>query len=328
MKRHARRVAALALGSTLLVSCSALGSDSTAAGPGPGGIEKGNIKVSTVPTVDLAAFWIAGDRGYFKAEGINVQEVSVLKTEDSLTKIESGEADLGLSTYPAIFLALRKGVFDLSLIADCTWASRKSNQIVTVPNSGVSNVHDLAGKTIAVSSITQASGVLTKSVMDENGVDFSGVNWQQMPFPNMAHALEAHQVAAAYMPEPFVTQAGTSVHAAPVIDIASGSNLDFPLTGFAALRKFAQGNPNTVAAFQRAMFKATRYAIQHREAVEEAVVRHAKVTDDVAKLMTLPGMGSTLDARRIQRVPDLLKRLGVIDQTVDAASKIAPQFTG
>ncbi|MEV6639421.1 ABC transporter substrate-binding protein [Amycolatopsis sp. NPDC051371] len=153
--------------------------------------------------MDLAPFWIALDNGYFKAEGLDVREVPAAKTEVSLTKVQSGEVDVGLSTYPAIFLALARDVAELRLVADGTWASPKSNEIVTVPNSGIKNVHDLAGKRIAVSSITQASGVLTKSVMADNGVDFSKVQWQQLPFPNMAQALKAGEVDAATCPSRF-----------------------------------------------------------------------------------------------------------------------------
>jgi NitT/TauT family transport system substrate-binding protein len=326
LKRHARRVAALALVLVLLVGCSALGGNSTESGPGAGGIEKSAITVATVATVDLAPFWIALDNGYFKAEGLDVREVPAVKTEVSLTKIQSEEVDLGLSTYPAIFLALARDVAELRLVADGTWASPRSNQIVTVPNSPVKNVHDLAGKRIGVSSITQASGVLTKSVMADNGVDYSKVQWQQMPFPNMAPALEQGQIDAAYMPEPFGTEAAGSAGASPVIDPATGSAQGFPLTGYAATSKWVQANPKTMAAFQRAMFKATRFALNHREVVEAAVVKHAKVGEGTAKMMTLPAFEAVLDARRIQRVPDLLETLGVIDKSIDAAKVIVPQF--
>jgi NitT/TauT family transport system substrate-binding protein len=39
----------------------------------------------------------------------------------------------------------------------------------------------------------------------------------------------------------------------------------------------------------------------------------------------MPAFGSTLDARRIQRVPDLLQQLGVVQTKIDASSMIAPQ---
>ena len=54
---------------------------------------------------------------------------------------------------------------------------------------------------------------------------------------------------------------------------------------------------------------------------------HEYVRGGTAKLLTLPGYGSVLDARRLQRVPDLLLQMGVITSKVDAAPMIAPQVT-
>ena len=161
--------------------------------------------------------------------------------------------------------------------------------------------------------------------MKDHGVDFSKVNWVPMPLPNMAAALKDNQVDAAYMPEPMLSQAAKLVGATPVIDINTGASQDFPLTGYGATTKWVQANPKTLAAFQRAMKKATSDAINDRSKVEPLLVKYAKIDEDTAKLLTLPGYGSTLDARRLQRVPDLLLQMGVITSKVDAAPMIAPQ---
>jgi NitT/TauT family transport system substrate-binding protein len=148
-----------------------------------------------------------------------------------------------------------------------------------------------------------------------------------LALPNIAAALQQGQVDAAYLPEPFITQAAKNVGATPVIDINTGASQDFPLTGYGATKKWVQDNPKTLAAFQRAMQKATRDAINDRAKVEPLLVKYAKIDEDTAKLLTIPGYGSVLDARRMQRVPDLLLQLGAITTAVDAAPMIAPQAT-
>lgn len=284
--------------------------------------------MASVATVDLAPFWIALEGGYFTAEGLTVREAPAPKTEVALTKVLSGEVDVGLTTYTAIFGAAAKDIAELRLVADASSASPESNEIVTVPNSSVKTVHDLAGKRIAVSSVTQASGVLTKSVMRDHNVDFTKVKWMEMPLPNVANALQQGQVDAGYQPEPFLKQAAIEVGAIPVIDAASGQTQNMPIAGYAALGKWVQENPKTMQAFQRAMLRATHDATADRSKVERVVVTHAKVKEGIASLMKLPDFQPRLDARRIQRVPDLLKALGVIDRTVDAAPMIVPQVAG
>jgi NitT/TauT family transport system substrate-binding protein len=325
-RRAALGLALTVAAATALTGCSALGSDSSNASSNGGGLEKSKIKVSIMPTTDLGPFWLALDGGYFKAEGLEVEQVVAKSGQESMQKAISGEVDIALSTYTPFFVAKGKGE-DLQLVADGTSVNAKSNAIVTVPTSNVKTVNDLAGKRIAITAKNTASDILTKSVMKDHGVDFNTVQWTLVPLPNMAAALKDNQVDAAYMPEPMLSQAAKTVGATPVIDINTGASQDFPLTGYGSTSKWVQANPKTLTAFQRAMKKATADAINDRSKVEPLLVKYAKIDEDTAKLLTLPGYGSTLDARRLQRVPDLLLQMGVITSKIDAAPMIAPQAT-
>ncbi|WP_167455189.1 ABC transporter substrate-binding protein [Amycolatopsis kentuckyensis] len=326
-RRAALGLALTVAAATALTGCSALGADGSNASSNGGGLEKSKIKVSIMPTTDLGPFWLALDGGYFKSEGLEVEQVVAKSGQESMQKAISGEVDIALSTYTPFFVAKSKGAADVQLVADGTSVNAKSNAIVTVPNSPVKTVNDLKGRRIAITAKNTASDILTKSVMKDHGVDFSGVQWTLVALPNMAAALKDNQVDAAYMPEPMLTQAAKTVGATPVIDINTGASQDFPLTGYGSTTKWVQGNPKTLAAFQRAMKKATSDAINDRSKVEPLLVKYAKIDEDTAKLLTLPGYGSVLDARRLQRVPDLLLQMGVITSKVDAAPMIAPQAT-
>ncbi|WP_410613810.1 ABC transporter substrate-binding protein [Amycolatopsis sp. lyj-109] len=326
-RRAALGLALTVAAATALTGCSALGSDSSNASSNGGNLEKSKIKVSIMPTTDLAPFWLAQDSGLFKAEGLEVEQVVAKSGQESMTKAISGEVDIALSTYTPFFVAKSTGTADIQLVADGTSVNAKSNAIVTVPNSPVKTVNDLYGKRIAITAKNTASDILTKSVMKDHGVDYSKVNWVPMPLPNMAAALKDNQVDAAYMPEPQLSQAAKLVGATPVIDVNTGATQDFPLTGYGSTTKWVQANPKTLAAFQRAMKKATSDVINDRSKAEPLLVKYAHIDEDTAKLLTLPGYGSTLDARRLQRVPDLLLQMGVITSKVDAAPMIAPQVT-
>lgn len=314
-----RRWAALALAAAVLSGCSQPSGSS-----GSGGVEKPSIRVAILTTVDLATLWLAQEGGYFKAEGLEVQTDVGASGQETLTRMTSGKDDIALSTYTLFFLAKSSGSADVKLVADATSASPRSNEVVTVPNSPVKTVKDLGGKRIAISSKNAASDVLTQSVMRDHGIDTEKVEWVPMPLPEMGTALAQGRVDAAYQPEPFLTQSAKIAGAYPVIDAASGSTQAFPLTGYGATAKWVQDHPKTMRAFQRAMLNATRAAVD-RARIEPLVVRNARVDQDIASLMVMPAFGSTLDARRIQRVPDLLRQLGVVQTRIDASSMIAPQ---
>jgi NitT/TauT family transport system substrate-binding protein len=313
-----RRFAVLALVLALVSACSQRGGSGSS-----GAVEKPAIRVAIFSAVDLATFWLAQEGGYFKAEGLDVQADTGASGQEALTRMTNGQDDLALSTYTLFFLAKNNGT-DVKLIADATSASPRSNELVTVPNSPVKTVEDLDGKRIAISSKNAASHHLTRSEMRDHGVGFDKVQWVPMPLPEMAAALAQGRVDAAYQPEPFLTQSAKVAGAYPVIDAASGSTQAFPLTGFGSTAKWVEAHPKTMLAFQRAMLNATRAAVD-RARIEPLVVRNAKVDQDIASLMVMPAFGSTLDARRIQRVPDLLQQLGVVQTKLDASSMITPQ---
>ncbi|EMD27168.1 ABC transporter substrate-binding protein [Amycolatopsis azurea] len=308
-----------------LGACGALGGEDTSkASGGDGAVEKAKIKVAVLPVVDLAPLRLAQEGGYFKAEGLEVEAVDAPSGQQSMTKMIGGEVDIAFSTYMPFFVAKSKGAADIRLVADAVSASPKSNAVVTVPNSSVKTINDLAGKKIAITDKNTASHLLTVSVMKDHGVDTSKVQWVPMALPNIAAALSSGQVDAGYLPEPFLTQASKVVGATPVVDIATGATQDFPLAGFGALGSFVDKNPKTLAAFQRALTKAVRDSAD-RSKIEPLIVKYAKVDAETASLLTLPTFGSTLDPRRLQRVPDLLLQTGVLTAKLDAAPMLAPQ---
>ncbi|WP_103349462.1 ABC transporter substrate-binding protein [Amycolatopsis sp. CA-128772] len=324
--RGRARHAVLALAAlTAAAGCGALGSAASNPAPAGSGLEKATLKISILPTTDLGPFWLAQDSGYFQAEGLTVESVVAASGQASLAKAISGEADIAFSTYPPFFTAHSTGAADMELVADATSVNPKSNAIVTVPNSPVKTIFDLAGRKIAITAKNTASDLLTRSVMQDHNVDYGKVKWVLIPLPNIAAALQQGDADAAYLPEPYITQAAKTAGAIPVVDINTGATQDFPLTGYGATKKWVREHPKTLAAFQRAMQKATHEALIDRAKVEPLLVRFAKIDEDTAKLLTLPGYGSILDSRRLQRVPDLLLQLGAIPSPIDVNSMIGPQ---
>ena len=324
-RRAALGLALTVVTATALSGCSALDSNASATG---GGLEKTKIKVAILPTVDTAPLWLAQDAGYFKAEGLEVEAVMAASGQAALTKAISGETDISISSYMPFFIAKSTGTADFQLVADATSVSPKSVAIVTAPNSPVKTVNDLAGKRIAMTAKNTASDLLAKSLMKDHGVPIDKVIWVPSPFPNTAAALAQGQVDAALLPEPFLTQAAKTAGAIPVIDVNSGATQDFPLSGYGATSKWVKANPKTLAAFQRALQRATSETNKDRSKIEPLLVKYAKIDEDSSKLLGLPSFSAKLDARRLQRVPDLMLQMGAITTKVDAAAMIAPQATG
>lgn len=306
--------------------CGLLGGSSDSSGQGSGPLERSKIKVAVMPTIDLAPFHLAVKNGYFRAEGLEVELVNAPSGQVSLAKLLGGEVDIAYGSYSPFFLAKSKGAADIKFVSDASSAGPKSTMVVAMPNSPVHTVRDMAGKRVAVTGQDTMSDTLTKSALKTNGVDFNSVHWVSLPFPDIAPALARGDVDAGFLTEPFITQAAKSVGAIPVFDTATGPTRDFPTAGYGALGRFTSQNPKTVAAFQRVMRRATDEAAD-RTRIQPLMVEFAKVDQDTAALTTLLTFQSKLDARRLQRVPDLLREFGAVPDRIDAASMIAQSPT-
>ncbi|MGW3963127.1 ABC transporter substrate-binding protein [Amycolatopsis sp. NPDC005003] len=298
----------------LLTGCGALGGSSSP--------PAAKLRVSMMATIDTAPFWLAKDGGYFQREGLDVSTTEAATGQASLTKLISGEADIAYSSYTPFFLARSKGTADIRLVADASSAGPRATGVVALPASGIRSVADLAGKRIGISAPNTIADTLTKSVLADNHVDASGVKWVPLPLPNTAAALKNGDIDAGFLTEPYITQARRTAGATLVADTGTGSTVDFPTAGYGALGSFTAAAPGTVAAFQRAMAAATRDAVADRKKIEPLMVKYAKIDPDTAAATGLLTLKSTVDVRQLQRVPDLLRKTGVLANPVDVAAMV------
>jgi NitT/TauT family transport system substrate-binding protein len=315
-----------------LTSCGLLGesddSGEQATGGGGGKLETTHLDVSIMKTTDLAPFHLAVKEGYFKDEGLDIKFVDSLSGGESVSKLLSGETDISYSSYTPFFLAESKNAGGakggVKLIADASSAGAGSCMVVATPDSSVKGIKDMAGKRVAVTATGTISDLLTMSTLKTNNVDWKSIKWVPTPFPATAAALKKHDVDAAFVTEPFIQDTMKKAGAQPIFDTAVGPTADMPTAGWGSTGDFVKKNPNTIAAFQRAMLRGTDLALSDRGQVEPMLVQFSGVDGDTAKMATLLTFQSKLDATRIQRVPDLMLEFNVIKKALDAKKMVVP----
>lgn len=301
--------------------CGLLGGSEQAQSSGNGQVEKPSIKVGALPTAELAPLHYAAQEGLFEREGLDVEIVTASDGATALNNAIGGDYDITFSSYVPIIAAQAKGVADLKIIADCASAVPNSCLIMSTSNSGVRSPNDLAGKRIAISGTGTISELMVKASMKANNVPYDQVKWSPLGFANTPKALAAGDVDAAMLVEPFLTLAARDAGAVPVLDCATGPLEDLPLVGYVSNAQFAEQNPKTIEAFQRAMGKAVS-ACQDRAKVEPLLPQFAKIDEQTASVITLLKMNNHPDATRLQRIPRLMLEFNYIDKNIDVASMI------
>lgn len=320
-----RRIALSCVLAFALASCSALADSNESGQSAPsGGLEQAKVTVGTLPIVDTVTVAIAQQKGYFKQEGLEVELKTLTGGAAAVPGLVNGELHFAFGNFVSFFSAQAKGVADLKLVADGYQATPGMFLIMRGKNSAIGKPQDLTGKKVAINTKNNIAELTARSALEANGVDPKTVQFVEIPFPDMQAAVERKNVDAAFMVEPYITQSQRSAGMTPVVDAATGATQDVPIAGWATSSKFAGTNPKTVAAFQRAIVKAQQDAADRRN-VEEAIPTYAKVDKDTASLLHLGTWPTTLNAVRLQRVIDLMRKHGVLDKDVNVEAMIVTQ---
>jgi NitT/TauT family transport system substrate-binding protein len=330
-RRRLRRlgVVALAIPAIMLAaSCSLLnGSDSsngsTGSSPSAGGqVEKANLVVNFMQVTDCVPFQIALQKGYFKQEGLNVTAKSVVSGTESVPKVIAGTADIGFGNWATLLTAQAKKAGDFKIIADGAQGQAGTMALTTWPGSGINKLSDLKGKTISTNAPSDLPFLALKAILQANSVDISTIHVVVVHHPNTMQALASHEVDAAIQLEPFMTQTAEKIGSRPVVDLfGAGPTENLPIAGYFTTAKFAAANPKTVAAFARAMSRGAADA-SDRKQVEQYIPTFTKINAQTAALLKLPTYPTVLDAKRLQRVADLMQTYGLLQTRMDVAPMV------
>ena len=303
----------------LAAGCSGGGGGSAA----PGGLEKTNLTVAAVPALDSAGLYIAKDRGLFAAEGLNV---TILPTTSGGTAIGNqlaGKFDVTVGNYVSYITEnATNPKANFRVLAPGSIMQANTQEILVPRNSPISTVAGLAGKSIAVNVRNNIGTLLISSVLSDNAVQVNKSQFIPIPFPEMAQAMAQHKVDAAWLPEPFVTQAEEDTGAVPLADANQGSSQNLPISGYMVTASWLKKYPNTAAAFRTAILKAQAIAATAPAAVQQGMEKFAGTPPVVAAIADAPEYPTQQNPVLLQRLASLMLNFGMLQQAYNVNQMI------
>jgi NitT/TauT family transport system substrate-binding protein len=156
------------LGVALLVALLALAGAGQAQAP-----QKVVFALNWFAVGDHAAYWVALDRGYYKARGLDVELQNSKGSGDSIAKVDIGRADLGLADAVVVIPRVAQGA-KLKIVG-AVFDNTPLN-IWTRKDTGITKPKDLEGKTLAAPP-GDAQRQLFPAFAKINGLDASTVKW-------------------------------------------------------------------------------------------------------------------------------------------------------
>jgi NitT/TauT family transport system substrate-binding protein len=318
-----RRVIGLAIAAALAIVACAGCTSSPAAPGGADAADLTRVDVGVLPIIDDAPVFIALQHGLFKAQGLDVTPVVLASGEASTQELLSGKLQFAFSNYVTTVLAASQGA-KLRIVADGAQTLPDTNVIMIDRNSPIRSVHDLRGRTIAVNALGNIGSLMVDSTLQTYGVPANSVKFKVIAFPQMAAALQDRSVDAAWMAEPFITQAGEQIGAEELADTAGGAMTDFPIAGYEALTEYARHHPSVVAAFQRAIAQAQVLAAT-RSVVEQALPTYISgMAPQLIAAVHLDSYPTSMSQARLQRVADVMLEAGMLRQPFDTRQLLMP----
>jgi NitT/TauT family transport system substrate-binding protein len=317
------RLAALIAGLAALVTAGCASGRAAEQAPA-GGLEKTSITIAAVPTASSAGLYVAQSRGLFRREGLHVKIVRISAGANVTPDLLNGSLDVVNGAYAGFIQAQVHGAGKFHILADGYAGAPHVDEVVVAPNSGITSAKQLAGKTIAVNALGSIAQLLVSSALSAQGVSPSSVHFVAMGFPVMPAALQKHRIDAAYLVEPYLSQAEEQTGGEALMDINSGATQDFPINGFAATVQWCQKYPRTAAAVARALDEGQAMAGADRAVVQTALLRYTTITKQIAAIMALGAFPSSVNTVHLQRVPDLMHSFGLLKQNFSITAMTKP----
>lgn len=235
-----------------------------------------------------AAFLVGLDRGFYKAEGLDVTMDPATSSLEPITRIASGSHDIGFGDINSL-IKFRDQNPGTPIKAVFMVYNRAPFAVVARKSRGITRPADLEGKKLGAPA-TDGAFAQWRIFAKANGIDPAKVTIENVGFPVREPMLAAGQVDAitGYAFSSYVSLKDRGV---PVDDIVLLMMADYGvnLYGNAIMvsPKFATEKPEVVRAFLRAFVKSLKETVRNPAGAVESILKRNDLTKKDVELERL-----------------------------------------
>ncbi len=289
------------------------------------------LPVGYIPDVQFAPLYVAMDKGYFKAAGIDLS-LDYSQEVDGVSLVGAGKIPFAIASGEQVLLARDKG---LPVVYVLDWYQQYPVGVSASPSQNIHTPADLKGKTIGIPVLSGASYIGLRALLQAGGLKESDVNLEVVGYNQIA-ALTSGRVQAAviYTPnEP--TQ--LAAQGFPVNTLKVSDYLQLVGNGLITNEETLQKNPDLVRRMVSTMLKGIQDALadpQQAYAICEKYVPNLSKADQVVQMKVLTASMDLWQASRLgfsqpqawQNMKDIMVTMGLVQASLDATKAFANQF--
>ena len=280
--------------------------------------EKITLQLKWLHQFQFAGYYAAIHKGFYAEEGLEVELLEPEVGQNSLDVLLAGEADFAVS---ASDIVKRVAEGD-PLVALGVIYQHSPLVLVSLWDSGIETLHDLAGKTL----IMEANLADLLAMFKAEGVDISELKF--IPHGFSVDGLvdgEGAALSAYVTDEPFVLRRmGFETR----VFSPRASGIDFYGDNLATTRELAEKDPGKVDRFLRASLRGWEYALQNEDEIIDLILSdysQRKTREELeyeamkTRILVRPDLVEIgyMNPGRWAYISQVFKEVGLLDQTVD-----------
>ena len=291
---------------------------------------KVRLPMGFIANVQYAPFYMAVDKGYFAAEGIEIEFDYKFET-DGVKLVGAGELPFAVVSGEQVVLARAQGL-PVKYVAQ--WYRKYPIALFSLAEKGINSPADLKGKTVGLPGFFGATYVGWRAYLQANGLQESDVNAQEIGFTQAA-AVQQGKVDAAVgyvVNEPVVlTQNGFKVTTVNI-----GEQVDMVANGLMTNEKTIKDNPALVRGMVKAMLRGIDDTIKNPDEAMNVTAKFVEgfKTDDATQKAVLAATIDTMkgaklgvsDATAWSNTQDILMSMGQVKEKADVNTFFTNEF--
>jgi NitT/TauT family transport system substrate-binding protein len=280
------------------------------------------IRVSTIPIIDTAPLQVGIAKGFFAAEGLEVDTTPTAGGAMGLPALAAGQVQITFSNVISVVLGAKQGL-GFEIIAAGSNTGEKTPDLAALiakKGSTIKTGKDLEGKRVAVNTRNNIIWLYARAWVQATGGNPDAVTYLEVPFPQMVDAVKGDRVDAAFVVEPFLS-AGVASDAVSIVGWPYNAvQKRIPVSQYVATKTFISQNPGVIDRWVRAYNKSVDWTNQNQGSEEwtKIIAAYTRLAPEQIRSLSLPPYEKTVDPASIDMVVEQMRKNKMIEGSFDS----------